>query len=341
MISVCDKLSRYKLSTKSAIQMIVAGVIPSEGDHYFIRLVSLLRALDDVSLLEASSLHKFLFFAEVDSEEGVKKFLKRTHTKRKIDRKNLLELVAITKREFVINYFKRNSVLPTILGPKNKITLLENIATKNDISGFESYGLLWWYNLKFGKCFNWTDAGNPVEYAKDKGALKTNITFGPKDSQGELMQVMSDEDYNSPDFLLDINTEISGSDVYYTHTCEFERPAIFPCRLCEKEKEPKPEGRLFGVANSKIKHRLSIYMAKSKLFLDFLEEQSMTITDKARKQIQHEMSQDLVESDMFAVMMDIEGHNQSMQPENYSELLEFVGDTFGEEGWGKTGKSVQ
>jgi len=335
MIEISNKISKKKIDMNYVLYQIIYKDSMTLEDSHLSKLLDILCRLTPQSLLESSALHKFLFFAEVDSQAGIEKFLKRTHTKRIIDHSNLILMMGLTKREFIISYIKKHKYMPNILTPIEKSIMIDEHFKSNEINLLFQLPLDWWYNINFGKCIDWSESGHSVEYAKDKGAIINDVTFSGLDNQRELIQVLESEDYSADNFLSDINIDIIPSSVIKTKMHERSTNVRFPVRLCEKEKEQKIEARLFGVATARFKHKMSQYMSQAKRLLSYFDEQNMTITDSSRKDNHHEMSQELHNNDMYAIMLDIQGHNQSMQPENTCELLEFIGQVYGENNWGK------
>ena len=89
------------------------------------------------------------------------------------------------------------------------------------------------------------------------------------------------------------------------------------------------------MATTGSKQAISIYMNRIKHVLSYFEGNLMTPQDIARKLYLHNMAQELDRADTFAVMADIEGHNQSMQPRNTARLAEAIGLCFAESDWAK------
>nr|ALD89130.1 RNA-dependent RNA polymerase [Rhizoctonia solani negative-stranded virus 2] len=335
MIEASNPFTDDKLDLEWALEEINVPTENYKGTNLFKRMMSAIFKLTPLQLLEASSLHKFVFFAEVDVRKGLNKFVMRTHTKVDVERDNLIELISLTKREFILNYYKRHEAMPNLCYPEDKINIIANYLKSKKRSQLEEYPLTWWYELKFGKTLDYIDGGHPVEFAKDKGAIIQDIKYGPMDNKRELLQVMSDPDYKTRGFLNKISTVPRTQEFIKTKIKNEARHFEFPVRLCEKEKEQKVEARLFGVADAKFKHEMSSYMAKSKEVLSYFDENYMTMSDSMRKEDLHNMAQLLERDDTLAIMIDITGHNQSMQPNNTEELLEFIGNIYGEDGWGK------
>nr|ALD89111.1 RNA-dependent RNA polymerase [Rhizoctonia solani negative-stranded virus 3] len=335
MIETSNEFTNDKLDLEWAIEEINKPTENYKGNNLFRRMMNAICHLSPLQLLEASSLHKFVFFAEVDVIKGLKKFVSRTHTKVSVERDNLVELISMTKREFIINYYKRHEALPNLIFPEDKILIAANYLKSKSYTQLEEYPLTWWYDFKMGKTLDYVDGGHPVEYAKDKGAIIQDIHYGPMDNKRELIQVMSEPEYKTRGFLSKISTIPREQEFIKTKIKRDSRHFEFPVRLCEKEKEQKVEARLFGVADAKFKHEMSSYMSRAKEVLSYFDENYMTMSDSSRKEDLHDMAQLLERDDTLAIMIDITGHNQSMQPDNTEELLEFIGNIYGEDGWGK------
>jgi len=335
MNNLSNSFTDGAMTYEEALHMFVFCQDVNNRRTVFANLMLALGELRPDQLIEASTLHKFLFYSEIEAERGLEKFLKRTHTKRVVDKNNVKMMMGMTKMEFTINYHKKEGVSPKIEGPEEKALIIYNALEKRDYNKLQGMGLAWWIEIIFGKTFELIDAGNPVEYAKDKGAIKYDLCHHPKDNEKELYQIMNSVHYEADDFLKDISRELKESNVYWTKSSEFVEKHRFPARLCKKEKEAKREGRFFGVATAPFKHKMSQYQESIKMIIDYLDSQTLTMSDYNRKKLQHKMAQTLSDDDNFAIMADIEGHNQSMQPDNCSDILLFFGQLFGFDDWDK------
>jgi hypothetical protein len=290
--------------------------------------------LSRTHLQEISALHKLIFYAEVNAEAGVKKFLKRVHTPRQIDSNAVKNITRFAKQSFLVAYKKRHKTIPNLIGPPHKIRLLETYCQQHDYQRVESLPLSWWDDMKIFDCMDNTLTDDPLEFAKDKGALKGDISFGPGDSRKELLQVIEREKYELKDFFK--NRKIVPRPKFIRRTTQKLAPEKMkdPARLIEKEREQKYEARLFANGELENKHSLSLVAAKMKKALAYFDEQLMTPTDRKRKALIHEASRELSQTDNYSLLLDIEGHNQSMQHSNTHELAEFLGNLFGYDGWG-------
>jgi len=290
--------------------------------------------LSRTHLQEISALHKLIFYAEVNAEAGVLKFLKRVHTKRQVDHHAVKNLTRLAKLQFFTAYRKRHKMIPQIIGPPAKVKMLETYGSRSDTQRIESLPLSWWDEIKIFNCMDNTLTDDPLEFAKDKGALKSKISFGPGDSRKELLQVIETENYQLKDFFAGRTIRPKARCVRRTHQKETAEEMSDPARLIEKEREQKYEARLFANGELSNKHALSLVAARMKKALSYFDEQLMTPTDKKRKALIHEAARELSQPDNYSLLLDIEGHNQSMQYENTHELAEFLGNLFGYDGWG-------
>jgi hypothetical protein len=290
--------------------------------------------LDGNQLQESSSLHKFLHYAEVDSKKGIEKFLKRVHTKRIIADNAMDEIMSYANREFITNYIKKHKSVPTFLNESSKTLLIKTSHKTGNLRRLEQLPLLWWCELQPYNCIDSTITDSPLEHAKDKGALKNNIQYGPGDSERELYQVLTETNYelrplNLTDFSIRPKPEVITTTS--TDTLTYQK---YPIRLIEKEREQKIEARLYGNGEMKNKHSLSRYTLRTKKILKYFDGELMTVDDKTRKLKIHKMAQMLMNPSYYSLQLDIEGHNQSMQEDNTQRLIEWIGLLFGEQNWG-------
>lgn len=305
---------------------------PSES--YLCKFIVALKKMDRTQMQEISALHKFVFYAEVDAGAGVDKFLKRVHTPRPVDIRANKSITQLAKLEFVISYCHKHKSLPTLKAPPKKLTVLKIYFNQNDMTKLRTYPLSWWNDVTPWACMDSTLTDDALEFAKDKGALKKKFKCGPGDSRKELLQLIETPDYKLRDLMADGKFRRQVPEVYITNQSENDIPHKHPARLIEKEREQKIEARLFANGELSNKHALSVMTTKMKKVLAYFSEQLMTPSDSKRKMLLHRASQMLREDKNFSVLLDIEGHNQSMQETNTSELLEFIGNVFGETGWG-------
>lgn len=283
---------------------------------------------------EVSALHKLIFYAEVSASAGVEKFLRRVHTPRSIDSNAIKNITRLAKQLIVISYRKKHKTLPNLIAPVKKIKLLEMYSRRGLMHKAEELALSWWDDIKVFDCMDNTLTTDPLEFAKDKGALKSQISFGPGDSRKELLQVIEREKYTLRDFFKGRVIKPKPKKVVRRKQARSPTHYENPARLIEKEREQKWAARLFANGELENKHSLSLVAAKMKKALSYFDEQLMTPSDRKRKSLIHEAARALGHPDNYSLLLDIEGHNQSMQHSNTAELAEFIGHLFGEDGWG-------
>lgn len=310
-------------------------------------------------MLEISSLHKFCFYAVIDELKGVKKLAKRTHTPREVDFEAVKLMRCYFNREYIITFTARHKRLPPVLnteellGSSDVVKALPRTETA-DISRkystlvveYKKTGKLskdtnpldWWYNLRPYDCEEDLTVGTPIEHAKDKRSSKIAGTYTNFDTEKELEAIIRSESIQfrsliniikDDDVAQSIRIIQQGSESYYD---------CLTTILKEKEREQKKEGRLFGMLTTEGKQSLSRMMTKAEHVLSYFHGNLMTPQDSDRKKTLHWMAQSLLDDDKYAIMADIEGHNQSMQHSNSGDLLESIGLIYGETGWNKLAK---
>lgn len=322
----------------SPIEMVILYFIGVRKDKksksLLIRILSILSGMDGTQLQEVSALHKSAWFSEIDYVKGIRKYLRRVHTLRPADPLAVKELVWMTKKEFFFSYHSKHGFVPNMIKPIEKVQEILSHEKSGSINQLKLKELSWWDDLIIWSCMDNTQTSDPLEYAKDKGALKEQIRFGPGDSERELLQLLKAKPYEVGSLDLSAMETSKQRSIWYTHKANVYSLPRFPTKLCMKEREQKSEGRLFGVGTIKMKHDMSSMMVKAKKVLSYFEGELMTVSDKDRKLMLHESAQELNRDDTFSILLDIEGHNQSMQPHNTEEMIEFIGNLYGESGWG-------
>jgi hypothetical protein len=335
MIGLSEELSGYRMSRNDVFKECDGLTLPSRDRGIMSEVCRALSKLTSLELLEVSALHKSVFYAIGNPRAGIEKVLRRTHTERDVDPAYMVDLLGVTKKEFIIEFSKREKVCPSIIGPEAKKAVIMSSQKAGQISMLEGYPAAWWSDIIVFGCLEKMSPEHPVEFAKDKGALKEYVQFGPMDNLRELTQVMSDPDYKADEILDEIDTGEIKCEILNVRSLKDAIKVFCPCRWCEKGGEQKWEQRMFGVATARFKHGLSELMKMCKAFLSYYSGSYMTMTEKGRRDHLHDTSQMLLEDDVFSVMLDIEGHNQSMQPRNTECILEFIGQCYGMHGLGK------
>lgn len=357
------QITRVKTTVSDVIHVLFSDEINEDmmdkikwKTSYLLYLCYCIRDLTPVRLLEASSLHKFCFYSVIDEVRGVKKFLSRTHTQRNIETQAIKQMRALFNREYICGYMQRHKRLPTILSDeallnecdivfrdgkqstlaiKDKVGRLNAEIRKTGRINQASKPLMWWYDMRPYDSEDSKLIGDPIEQAKDKRSAKDEGTYSNMDSEKELEAIMKSEEFNYLDVLSEISDDVVPKSVEIIQQGSRNYNEQLTAILKEKEREQKVEGRLFGMFTTRGKQKISMMMRKAEHVLNYFDGNLMTIPDKKRKMKLHWMAQSLLDDDKYAVLADIEGHNQSMQFENTGDLLESVGLCFGETGWHK------
>lgn len=306
--------------------------IKNKGD-WLETLLYNLNKLEGQELQEISSLHKFHYYSQIVEEEGMKKYLKRVHTMRPCTPERIENLVCLAKQIFTINYHKRHNIIPNLTGNIVKIQILKDLSKTKNYKKIQNYQLQWWEDINIELSLSKPSTHDPLEKAKDKGALLPEISHGPGDSKKELLQIIERKHYNLKPLPLENYKEIKEQKVIRRRQDQYKKRYDNVTRLIMKEREQKKEGRLFGNTTIDNKHGLSYYMDLMKLVLSYFDGELMTISDKQRKLMLHEAGQLLKQKNYYSILLDIEGHNQSMQYHNVGPLAEFCGKLFGEDNW--------
>jgi len=299
------------------------------------RFFSAMCRLNGKMLQEVSSIHKFLFYAEVDLNAGIDRYLERVHTKRPTDDGFIQKMVFYARKMFTLEYIKRHGIAPRFKVENDATNQIHYCVRNKSTEQLAHEALQWWSDVIPYKCLSAKITENILEVAKDKGALKEDIKFAPGDSRRELLQVIEATSTPYEELDLDAIPENVLQRIFI-QKCELHPvPDKYCVRCIAKEKEQKLLVRYFGNAIMKHKHGLSYKMLKAKQALSYFDSEMMTKPDKVRKLKLHNMAQELNKPGIFNLMLDIEGHNQSMQKQNAGPIYEFVGLLFGEENWSK------
>jgi len=320
------------------------------------RLANSLKDLNPTRLLEVSSLHKFCFYSVIDEELGIKKLAKRTHTPRDIDYTAIRTMHCYFNREYTIEFTRRHKRLPQVLSDESLLIESDivkelgasSVAVISDkfralVIEFKKYSKLsrdtypldWWFDLRPYDCEEDLTVGTPIEHAKDKRSAKQTGSYTAYDTEKELERIIRSETINFRPLTKIIKDAVVPQSISYIQQGKATYNDELTTILKEKEREQKKEGRLFGMLTTEGKQSLSKMMTKAEHVLSYFKGNLMTPSDSERKKTLHWMAQSLLDDDKYAIMADIEGHNQSMQFGNTADLLESIGLIYGEQKWSK------
>lgn len=328
-------------------------------DSIMVKLCRAIRKMSPQELLEASSLHKFSFYAIIDEDKGIRKFCSRTFTARDVEDQAIMRLRCIFNREYIVSYFNKHKRLPKLLLDEKLLnsshhlnvnykydsnTILKKrqqllyMVKRKDIQVLKDQELIWWFDLRPYDCEENVLTGDPVEQAKDKRSCKSEGKYSLNDSEKELEVIMKSEEIEYIDIREMIRDEPVSQSIESITPGDRAYSTKLSCMLKEKEREQKIEGRLFGMNTTESKQTISMFMRKTEHVLSYFSGNLMTPSDKDRKLKIHNMAQSLLSDDHYSLLADIEGHNQSMQYKNSGDIAESIGLIYGEFNWYKLTK---
>lgn len=227
------------------------------------------------------------------------KYLKRVHTKHYVQDEKVNHMFNLMKQMIIIIFMKRHATIPNFKGNDDKAALLRSRLENNQIDRLKELPIGCWHSIQFDKTLFKSGTYDPLEKAKDKGALKDEITYNYSNSRKELLQVIERSNYNLKPFDFTNWKPDRTQEVIRTNNREIPYKPSYPCRLIPKEREQKVETRLFGNATIDNKHSLSLYTDMSKVVLTNIEGEILTISDKARKDVLQDAAQFLREPDCY------------------------------------------
>lgn len=333
IIAILLSMSDYT-NTGQLLMSFIFGVKYVNGSsiNIYEDIISELSLLDPKSVINLSTIHKLFYYSEVSEDKGIMKYAKRTHTKRKFDLKALEDSKLLFRKIFIRQYYLKFQRLPELSISTTKLKELtyhlEDKASSNHKT-YETLSLRWFSDIRFKKNFDKNLDNNPILYAKDKASSPKLIKFH-KDSASELIDVLMTSEYQMSKDLIHLKDnklqeiKIMGyTDKIYDYK--------YPTKLCMKEREQKEEGRLFGCATTEHKHELSYLNKSIESVLRLFDGQFIAISNSDKKKSMHDNAQLLIQPNNYSLMLDIEGHNQSIQPENMMPFLEEFSALFGDE----------
>lgn len=336
------------LDSFSAVMRLKAEASPA------LRLAMAIRDLTPVQCLEASSLHKMSFYAVIEEVPGLDKLFKRTHTRRDTCPRHIRLLRCFFNREVITEYANRHKKLPSVLtdredlekadvlpqlGPVNwrsvasKYSELSRELQQNGKLSKTNNTLDWWYDLRPYNCETKADSGSPIERAKDKRSATTKGTYSTCDTEKELEAIIKSENFKPIPVIGNDQIQLKAQKIEIIQQGSRTYDDVITAVFKLKNGEQKKEGRFFGMFTTPGKQGLSEKMAMAEHILDYFDGNLMTPSDERRKKMIHWAAQSLLDDETYSILMDIEGHNQSMQRDNTADLLESIGLCYGEFGW--------
>lgn len=330
--SISCTLSKILLKKISLCNVLLAFLglrIDKEELSIFYEFFLSLKENTGLELLELSSAHKFVYYSKVDETMGVTKYYKRVHTKRQVGLGAAKEVANLFKREFIYEFANRENMLPELVTTDEKKNILQLHLTSKNLKALNELELGFFDDMHLGESLCKPICSDPLEYAKDKSCSTEEVSYKKRDSTPELYELLLQQDYELTKLEYDDLNQNENRSINFIYGDHPKVKPLYPVKLSMKEREQKKEGRLFGSATMKNKHKLSLLTDMQKLALNFIRGEMMTISDKDRKMVIHDAGQYLASGNYFSLLLDIEGHNQSIQPDNFNELLKEVGNVLG------------
>jgi len=257
--------------------------------------------------------------------------------------------MSIVKREFCRGYVKKHSSAPAFKEDNHDTRMLTQKINSQGYEAMLDYEeLRLWENITPFNCLQSKVYKESTMNLKDTACTKFDYDANNNNSIKEIDEYLMRDSLEVPD-LRDLiknykpqmkrkavvtNSPDRLNDTIKTWSESSHKGKV--TRLVDKEKEQKPEGRFFGIAEYTVKLSLSKLMADVKHVLSYYKDQIMTLNDMERKELLYESAQELNDKQTYSLLLDISGHNQSMSIDNCQELLEFIMGLFGIEGYGET-----
>nr|QCY48765.1 RdRp protein [Citrus psorosis virus] len=300
-------------------------------------LLSICMISDGATCIRASTLAKMNTYAEVNELEGLKKYIQRTNRNHEVSKESVERLRCMMRMKVITNYIKKFGVVPQITCNSGLLEQELNLmASGGSYNNHIIRNTSYYKDVKLGKMLQ---PGNEVNISSrviDKACTKDEYDFSGN-SVKELVYYITKND------LVDLIDEIEIGKVYEENKnkdretkCLFRKDKELAnmrkykiCRLVEKEKELKTEGRFYGVASFKLKIYISIIMEMIKRAMKLIPGQMMTMSEDERRTVMHRMSVMLEEKDAYTLFLDYSGHNTSQRPENNLFILEEIADMYG------------
>jgi len=344
-----EKYDIVKL-TKKQYWCIFLGRNINVKHNIFSNLLRSIYPINVENLGTASSIHKFIGLAEIDYIKGWEKYHNRTSDRYTTSKADMDRLILLARKEFTRGFVMKHKEAPKFKDENNaKVIEFKNVINNQGTSGFRYYeDLDNWSDLIPYNCLESCQYDDITPYLKDKACTKEDYnpyySASVKELKAYLMRPNSHvENIDTIVTKLKKNKKAksrkhlttnkpSDIDNFISEVSKNAYGSVV--RLVSKEKEQKEEGRFFGIAPFDMKIALSKMMELVKRSTKYYRDQIMTFNDMQRKMVLYDASQLMREKDVYSLMVDISGHNQSMTKENCGPLLEFVMGLYGIDNYG-------
>lgn len=205
-------------------------------------------------------------------------------------------------------------------GPSIKLAQLGSKISLNNTNDVEDIPLEFFSDIELKQSVDCAVPKDKLYYAKDKSAYRPGNPLGANNTINEIEETIT----FSGDMRDTRFPKITGSDddptVHSYKQSDFFPTSEYVVKLKEKEREQSEFLRLFGIGSIPLKVGLSIATEQTKKVLSYIKGNLMSVTDKERNQMLFDLAQDVTRKNIWSFLADVEGHNQSMQIDNTSEL---------------------
>lgn len=330
--SIADALGISQLDIITIFNENYMGHIP--GVRFIEELFYELGLLHECDLARLVCLHKGVMFAEVKFNEMLENYISRTAAFIPDKRVNYNNLKGILTKHIVLNYHSKHKELPNF----SNETPSELLNAVKDYTARGQLKLLYlsnddWSKLKFSKTLEYEGERDPLHIVNNKACTKNNPKNLEDLSIDEIICIIKSETIKDIPKLSELGLKRSerycGKEINVIDDYG-PQPNELNVRLVCKEKEQKQKGRLFGIAGLQLKKIISLINNYARKLCQLIETQNMTDAEDIKRRKLNRLGEKLRYPNTYALMMDLEGHNQRMTYENTLWFFEILSDIFGE-----------
>nr|WRQ64698.1 RNA-dependent RNA polymerase [Serpentovirales sp.] len=300
------------------------------------KLSSSIMALNTSDLSITSISDKYHSVYLIDEIKGWQKYYSRVQFRMPVDDFYTKDLIRLASFIFTKNYYKKYKRLPRFKGDDSYINEITSQVVELGHYFFADYKNYSFFSdvVPYGCMVPLNRKDQKVEFLRDKAT--TNKACHNFTSNG-IIDFLDDDnnDVSDPLDLIERNEpikDISNEYIRYDQIKDIKTERVI--RMSAKELESKREARYYAIGTIDTKSSVSWLMESVKSILNFFDDQQMKINESEKRKMIYDAGQIIGEDSIFSVMLDISGHNQSMNYYNTGPLLEFIMGIYGLEGYG-------
>jgi len=291
-------------------------------------------------VLEQYGQEKLHFFPMVESCDGLAKMYRIGTGLRKVDSKEVLNLVGLFKLMYIHQYHLKEGILPPILAPSNLDPNLRRIFKTGDLPSLSQclkIDLKIWGRLHFKAHQVFDYCENELQLLDDKGISprlsKMNQCFN-KDALSEL-GLMASANPDTTRLVIDMLRKENVNVQEYFEQCEREGKIPYEWRLIRlklKERELKLVARAFSILHPNTRHMASVSERNiADRILPYFSQQSMTKSGVELKETIDSFTAHLGENNetWVAMILDLFQWNYTFRPELQQPFAECFNEIFG------------